>query len=374
MRAQGIIQVNDLCPCGSGAKYGRCCLPRGPDAYGNKIQRQTVPVLLDGARTEILSSFIGGDKRFRIIWNRLYWFPHEQTFHEFLDYLVMQTLGRGWFKVQRDKPSLDCHVICRWRKALMNLVEKPADRADGGHVMTGPVTSYLCFGYDLYWLQLVHRLPKSLIKRLRSKEHFQGARYEVAIAATCARAGFEIELLDESMKSVKHCEFVAVHKLTRTKVYVEVKSRRRPGVLNQAGTFDASTHIKGDIFGLYSDAVQQAPTDCAPYLIFIDANLPSDVPKGTPAYGPIPIDTYPWMTEIRDGLNSRWSESTRATVETAVCITNYSSHFGDENAVAPIGVCAFFPSPWPRAPIFDSRMIADLAYCLRHYTTIPKQF
>jgi hypothetical protein len=66
--------------------------------------------------------------------------------------------------------------------------------------MTGPVTAYLCFSYDLYWLQLVHGLPKSLIKRLCSKEHFQGARYEIAIAATCARAGFQIELLDESMK------------------------------------------------------------------------------------------------------------------------------------------------------------------------------
>ena len=26
------------------------------------------------------------------------------------------------------------------------------------------------------------------------------------------------------------------------------------------------------------------------------------------------------------------------------------------------------------APFGDSRMIDDLAYCLRHYTTIPKQF
>jgi hypothetical protein len=374
MRAKTTVEADDLCPCGSGAKYGRCCLRRGPDAYGNRIQHQTVPVLLEGARTEILSSFIGGDKRFRIIWNRLYWFPQEQTFHEFLDYLIMHTLGRAWFKAQREKPSLGCHVVCRWRTTLLNLVEKPPDKADGGHVMTGPVTSYLCFGYDLYWLQLLHRLPKSLIKRLRSNEHFQGARYEVAIAAACARAGFEIELLDESMKSVKHCEFVAVHKRTKTKVYVEVKSRRRPGVMNQTGIFDPSAHIKGDIFGLYSDAIQQAPADCAPYLIFIDTNLPSDVPKGTTAYGPIPIDTYPWMREIRDGLNSRWSECKGATVETAVCITNYGSHFGDENAAAPIGACALFASPKPRAPIVDPRMVADLAYCLRHYTTIPKQF
>ncbi len=90
----------------------------------------------------------------------------------------------------------------------------------------------------------------------------------------------------------KHCEFVAVHKRTKTKVYVEVKSRRRPGVLNELGTFDASTDVRGDVFGLYSDAVRQAPADSEPYLIFIDANLPSDVPKNAPAYGAIPIETY----------------------------------------------------------------------------------
>jgi len=61
MEALKTIDGDDLCPCGSGAKYGTRCLQRGPDAYGNKIQKQTVPVLLDGARTEILSSFIGGD-------------------------------------------------------------------------------------------------------------------------------------------------------------------------------------------------------------------------------------------------------------------------------------------------------------------------
>lgn len=58
-----------------------CCLPRGPDAYGNRIQQQTVPILLEGTRTEVLSSFIFDGRRFRILWNRLFWFPQDQTFH-----------------------------------------------------------------------------------------------------------------------------------------------------------------------------------------------------------------------------------------------------------------------------------------------------
>jgi mRNA-degrading endonuclease toxin of MazEF toxin-antitoxin module len=49
-----VIGRNDPCPCGSEIKYKKCCLPLGPDAYGNQIQRQSVPVVLEGTRTEIL--------------------------------------------------------------------------------------------------------------------------------------------------------------------------------------------------------------------------------------------------------------------------------------------------------------------------------
>src|ERR1035438_8468960 len=78
---------NDACPCGSGLKYKNCCLRSGPEAYGSKIQTQTVPVVLEGTRTEIPSSMIFSGRRFRIVWNRLYHFKPEQTLHEFLDYL-----------------------------------------------------------------------------------------------------------------------------------------------------------------------------------------------------------------------------------------------------------------------------------------------
>jgi len=330
--------------------------------------------MLEGTRTEISSSFIFNGHRFRILWNRLHWSPPQQTFHEFLDQLVLHTLNREWFKRQASLPPVEQHVVFRWRRALLRLLKTAATTPDGGWVRTGPVEAYLCFAYDLYWLQLIHRLPNSLERRLRDHEAFQGARYEVAIAATFARAGFEIELLDESVKSSKHCEFVAVHKQTRTEVYVEAKSRRRPGVLNQPGTFDASTHAKGDVFGLYIDAVRQAPRDPKPYFIFIDVNVPSNVPKTAPAYGPIPVDAFPWAKEIQEGLKTRWAALTEATPETAVFITNYASYFGNEQDAAPIGVCGFFPSPKPRAFVGDLRMLDDLVYCLRHYTKIPRQF
>jgi hypothetical protein len=364
---------NDPCPCGSGLKYKKCCLPRGPDAYGTRIQTQTVPVVLDGARTEILSSMVWRGRRFRIIWNRLFGFSPEQTFHEFLDYLTLETLNPEWFRKQAALPEGERHVVVQWRKALLDLVKTPPDTSNGGWVRTGPVQAYLCFAYDLYWLQILNKLPKSLVRRLRDKEAFQGARYEVLVAACFARAGFDIELLDESVKSARHCEFVATRKKTRAQVYVEAKSRRRRGVLHEPGTFDLSADVRGDVFGLYSDAIRQAPQG-HPYFIFIDANLPVQVPDTMPPYGAIPFDEVPWVKEIEEGLKARWSSTTGATVETAVLVTNFAPHFGGQEGAAPLGLFAVFPSPKPITPLIDGRVLDDLVYCLRFYGTIPKQF
>ena len=120
-----------------------------------------------------------------------------------------------------------------------------------GHTLTGPAKAYLCFGYDLYWLQLFHRLPESLIGRLKDFGAFQGARYEVLVAAVFARAGFEIEWIGDAEAASKHPEFIATHKRTGKKVGVETKSRQRPGAMNYIGTVTPETHLKGDVFHLY---------------------------------------------------------------------------------------------------------------------------
>ncbi len=232
--------------------------------------------------------------------------------------------------------------------------------------------AYLSLAYDLYWLQLFHKLPKSLEKRLRDREAFQGARYEILIAATFARAGFDIQLLDETVKAAKHCEFIATHKLTRTQVYVEAKSRRRPGVLHQPGTF-TKDDVMGDLFRLYRDALQQAPPGQA-YFIFIDANLPTAWPKNTPGYGAIPFDQIPWVSEFVSRLQAKWDTTTGPNAETAVIVTNYAAHFGNETDPAPIGFMAPMQPPRPAVPITDNKMLDDLFYCLRTYGKIPKQF
>jgi hypothetical protein len=84
------------------------------------------------------------------------------------------------------------------------------------------------FGYDLYWLQWVHKLPESVIERLKDFRAFQGARYAVLIAAIFARAGFEIEWIDDNKASGKHPEFIAPHTVTGRNVGVKTKGQATP--------------------------------------------------------------------------------------------------------------------------------------------------
>jgi hypothetical protein len=332
--------------------------------------RGTVPLRLEGTQTETLSSLVMGDRRHRIVWNKLWDAPQEQTFHNFLDALVVATFGHDWFEQQSQLAPDRQHVVAQWRSALLELVERPLNAA-GGHVFTGPVESYMHLGYDLYWLQIHHKLPDQLVERLRTREKFQGARYEILVAAVFTRAGFDIEWLDDGKTKGKHCEFIATHKVTGTKIAVETKSRQRSGALHFKG--EVSPEPKADIFERYEDAVKQVPTDGMPSLIFLDTNWKMTVPHGTEAYGVIAPGTLPWVDELRDGLNARWNELSGTTAETAVVFTNYSYYYGTNDEPSPLPIVGGHFSPKPTAPITDQSALDDLFYCLRHYDYIPRQ-
>jgi len=371
------------CPCGlHGKSYGDCCKDKGIHALGNEMLRGTFPKTVPGALTQIQSSMVNAkdDTRFRIVWNKVWYYPQHETFHQFLDALVFGTLGKDWFEKQILLPFKNQNEIVKWRKAMVELLRRPGDADDSvstGHTLTGPTKAYQCFGYDLYWLQLFHRLPESLINRLKDFHRFQGVRYEILVAAVFARAGFDIEWIDDtkaSKASNKHPEFIATHKRSGKKIGVETKSRRRSGSINFPGTVTPLAQLKGDdILGLYDTAVKQAPKDEIPFLIFIDPNVQDSPPTGLPSYSHIPIETTPWMQEIRDRLVEVWDAASEPTPESAVLITNFAFYYGDNDSPSPAGLGAFFPSPKARVPVPDDPMMADLAYCFQNYPLVPRQ-
>jgi hypothetical protein len=182
-----------------------------------------------------------------------------------------------------------------------------------------------------------------------------------------------IEWIDDTKAAGKHPEFIATHKRTGKKVGVETKSRQRPGAMNYIGTVTPEMHVKGDVFELYEKAIQQAPSGGIPFLIFIDPNVPDSPQKGLPSYSDIPIDTVPWMKEIRDRLLEIWNAAAEPTPESAVLITNLAFYYGDNESPSPTGMGAFFPSPKPRVPMLGDPVIDDLRYCFQNYDTIPRQ-
>ncbi len=110
------------------------------------------------------------------------------------------------------------------------------------------------------------------MRRLQHKDQFQGARHEAFVAATCIRAGYDIDYEDESDGTTRHVEFTATHRATGQKVSVEAKSRHRPGVLGREGTSVGSELVDAGIQRLIADALRKPASE--PLVIFLDLNLP----------------------------------------------------------------------------------------------------
>jgi hypothetical protein len=174
---------------------------------------------------------------------------------------------------------------------------------------------------------LIHAadLPDGLVERLRSSEQFQGARYEIAIAAIFARLDCEIRFLDEDeeLRGVKHVEFEATHRPTGQAIAVEAKSRHRPGVLNQPGERSTDDPLRRDarmVRSLFVKATEKAP-EGVPFFVFIDINAPltADVESR-------------WQSEVQAWINRLPAPTPeKPDVFNSLYVTNFSPHYdGDD--------------------------------------------
>jgi hypothetical protein len=190
--------------------------------------------------------------------------------------------------------------------------------------LTGEVKELLVLADDLYRLQLVRKLPRKLVHRLKSYDAFQGARYETAIAATFVRCGFEIEWIDDKAK--KHCEFNAKQKATGETIAVETKSWHRPGMLNREGDPASSEGLRADVHSLFNQALEQNPAT-RPFAIFIDVNMPHERGKGW--------TQKKWVNDIQQLLR-QFPEATPENPSPYTCLvfTNFAWHYKGTNTAA----------------------------------------
>ncbi len=376
------IGRNDPCHCGSGKKYKRCHLDIDRDA-GRAFQ-EALPLLEEKARVAMerdrrlreeygvhINHVPPIQRQGRKVWaigSRLYPDrPPNETFHEFILHLLRGTLGDEWRAEQASLPDAEQHFLYVCFAKFGEFLREHADPEvlqREGHMSAKP-SGWADYLLSLAWdiATLVHSgdLPDSLIDRLRDRDNYQGARYELAIAAIFARLNCSIRWLDDDpqLRTIKHVEFEATHRPTGQAFAVEAKSRHRPGVINRPGSPDAENPLRADARGvrnLYMEAIKKTPNDL-PYFVFIDINAPSEVNDGWQA------DVQRWMDRLPKPTAAQPADCN------ATYITNFSPHY---DADGPSQGGAWF-AIWPkfaRAPL-EHDFQPGLLQALDSYGRVP---
>lgn len=198
------------------------------------------------------------------------------TFHDSLMDYIKGIVGVDWGNSEIAKPLKDRHVIMQWYDDVCAFQREHIKVPGQVHtaVMTGSIAAYVSLSYDLYTLQHNIGLPEPLVTRLKHPQLFQGARYELYVAAALVRAGFVVEIEDETDVTTTHCDFAATCRLTGKNYSVEVKSRHRKGLLGRPGRTPKLVEIRLDVRRLLREALKKSATHRR--IVFVDINMPPE--------------------------------------------------------------------------------------------------
>jgi len=159
-------------------------------------------------------------------YNRIIAIPEDATYHDFLGSYIKHALGEQWWAEQANLPQDKAHQLIHWQRKVRNFqLSHSSSTGINSAPGKGVVGHYFRLAFDLHTLHHQGLVQERLIGRLRNRGNFQGARYETAVCAAFVRAGFKVELQDESTSPHKVCELVAIHKPTGISYSVEAKSR-----------------------------------------------------------------------------------------------------------------------------------------------------
>ncbi|MFC1630050.1 YecA family protein [Patescibacteria group bacterium] len=384
------ISRNQPCSCGSGKKYKKCCLIKKaslPTAKEFKIPREAIKEIQKQIAKQKALENVGiyinyvkpekytnpKTKKEHKAWALGSTLFHtrdpNETFHQFIIDRLRQTLGKEWWERELELFSKRRHFVM---KCFVNLSEW--QRRDGvkrekitkeiwAAKPDGWTKSLLSLAFDICSLIHARHLPQQLLNRLKNQNEYQGARYEIAVAAIFARLGCDIDFLDENERlTIKHCEFIATHQKTGISVAVEVKSRHRSGVLHTLGIRKEEDLLKGDVQKLLNRALKQNPGD-RPFLIFVDINSPI-----TPS---VKVEEKQWFQDIKKMIGS-YNAPTPENPDpyNGIFFTNYSYHYQTEKEAEP-GEYLSITSLHPKFSLPDSNFLIMLNRAVANYGNVP---
>ena len=280
------VSRNRPCPCGSGKKYKRCCARKGVPSPGllaaiqvalqQRAAAEAIRTQQQGLGRPIISTDYRGQKVIAV-GNRVYFDPSWRTFPDFLAHYIFGIFGADFFSREASVSSELTHPVTSWNKryhAFLKANATPTQKINHA-AATGIVYCYIGLAYNLYLLAHNVELQQRFIRRLRQVDQFQGAYYELIVANSLIRAGFELTLEDEVDEASKHCEFSALSRHTNTRYWVEAKSRGVDGVLGRTRATGVPASRQDPTTSLTKHLKQalEKPAE-GPRLIFIDLNCP----------------------------------------------------------------------------------------------------
>lgn len=332
---------NNPCSCGSGKKYKKCCmrLKMMDTQKMINIQSSARRILQEQelamkqrreefgeVRPVIHCDF--KDHKFVAVGGKLLYSKKWKTFPDFLQDYIKHVLSADWGQAELSKPLKDRHVIMKWYDAMCQYQRTSSRDSDGlfSYNPNGSMRAYMLLSHDLYTLEHHAAFQSAVIKRLKHKEQFQGARHELFAAATCIRAGYDIEYEDETDNTSKHPEFTAIHRATGQKISVEAKSRHRPGILGRPGEVEPKEEIRVGIKRLLKDAINKPVQN--PYVIFLDLNLPYTKKRF--------LDTH-WFKEVGNTVVEVAEAKSDRDPFCLIVFSNQPDHYLDQDTPSPGG-------------------------------------
>jgi hypothetical protein len=256
-----------------------------------------------------------------------------QTPIDFLSDYMKFVMTPAWGKAELAKPLANRHPVMQWHHAMCRLQAKAKEQAGPNGVYAlkpnGAMRAYMLLAFDLYALQHHSSLQDRMLHRLRIPDQYQGARHELFAAATCIRAGFDIEYEDETDRSVGHVEFTATHRHARVAFSVEAKSRGRPGVFGAEGDRKPVEEPDKRLRNLVNNATGKPHKH--PLVLFLDLNLP---PTAATVLSP------EWFTNFAEpvvrGIDRRGEEDPWDLL----IFSNHPGHYSDDDVPATGGYAA----------------------------------
>ncbi len=360
---------NDPCFCGSGTKYKRCCLPKGlapPKVatisqdfikeHNHSAQKRQLFLQSKGIYINLPNTITFQGKSFLAVGKKIMWDDNpDATFHQLILRNLSKTLGKQWWDTESAKSPEEKHYIKQCYEELVgsdkrdDLDVEVIDERTRSMRATGNTQALLSLAFDVWLLTHSGYMRDEWLTKLRSRDQYQGARYEVGVASLFVRMGCALEFYDndrieEDGNPPKRAEFIAIHSLTGNRVAVEAKSRHVHGVIHTPGSTNYRSALNGNISDLYKKALLKV-TDGLPLIIFIDVNSPTEVNDT--------VQTTQWFADVRRSFDSRPEPTEeKPDKQAALFVTNFSSHYQGSN-VSHSGQHLFVGSPYSEHPLVD---------------------